>query len=222
MLTKTEKNFSLLYFSIVITELICGSIDSLNTLHYITKPAIVFSLLLFFYVNSKLLPKQIRMLTLLALTFSLVGDILLMFVEKAPLYFMFGLVSFLLAHVTYTIVFLKHRSPSKKPFGFILILLVYAFGLFYLLKNGLGDLLIPVMIYMIAILAMATSAFLRKKEIEKLSYQFVFVGAILFMVSDSILALNKFYQPIPYSNISIMLTYALAQYLIVIGLIKQQ
>ena len=39
--------------------------------------------------------------------------------------------------------------------------------------------------------------------------------------ADSLLALNKFYQPIPFSNISIMLTYAFAQYLIVLGILKQ-
>ena len=80
--------------------------------------------------------------------------------------------------------------------------------------------LIPVMIYMIVILAMATSAFVRKGIVNKYSYNFVFIGAIFFMISDSILALNKFYEAIPLANILIMTTYALAQYLIVIGILK--
>ena len=61
-----------------------------------------------------------------------------------------------------------------------------------------------------------------KGMVNQTSYNLVFIGAIFFMLSDSILAANKFYQPIPLSNISIMVTYALAQYLIVLGILKLQ
>ena len=51
MLTKTEKTFTAIFLLIVIAELICGSIESLSQLHYITKPAIVISLLIFFFTE---------------------------------------------------------------------------------------------------------------------------------------------------------------------------
>ena len=73
---------------------------------------------------------------------------------------------------------------------------------------------------MLVILSMSTAAYLRKGTISKLSYTLVFLGALFFMLSDSILALNKFYEPLAYSNISIMLTYAIAQYLIIFGILK--
>jgi uncharacterized membrane protein YhhN len=94
--------------------------------------------------------------------------------------------------------------------------------MFYFLKDGLHDMLIPVMVYMFVILLMATTAFLRKGIVNNLSYTLVFVGAIFFMISDSLLALNKFHEPLPFSNISIMLTYSIAQYLIVLGILKQK
>ena len=222
MLTKTEKTFSTFFFLILIAELLCGSIESLSQLHYITKPSIVISLIFFFWKEGQRLSKSIRNLTLLALIFSLLGDVLLMFVDQSPDYFMFGLVAFLLAHVMYVLVFLKHRNPSKSILGFLAILIVYAFGLFYLLKDGLGEMLIPVLMYMTVILTMSATAFLRKGMVSKRSYNLVFLGAILFMISDSILALNKFYTAMPLSNISIMLTYALAQYFIVFGIKKEQ
>jgi uncharacterized membrane protein YhhN len=134
---------------------------------------------------------------------------------------MLGLVAFLLAHVMYIITFLKQKNTLQQPFTFIAILLVYASGLFYLLKGGLGAMLIPVVIYMLAILTMATTAYLRKGTVTHLSYTMVFIGAVLFMVSDSLLALNMFYKPFPFANIGIMLTYALAQFFIVIGILKQ-
>ena len=93
-------------------------------------------------------------------------------------------------------------------------------SLFYFLKDGLGVMLLPVVIYMLVILSMSTSAYLRKDKANILSYGLVFLGAIFFMISDSILALNKFYETIQLANILIMTTYALAQYLIVLGILK--
>jgi len=220
MLTNTEKQFSILFFIIVFIELLTGSTESLQTVHFIAKPAIIISLIFLFLKTSKTLSKSLKNLTLLALTFSLLGDVLLMFVDKSQHFFTLGLVAFLIAHIMYVLVFLKHRNKEKSPFGFIGVLLIYAACLFNFLKTGLGEMLIPVIIYMIVILAMATTAFLRKNKANILSYGLVFLGALFFMISDSILAINKFHQPIPWSNISIMITYALAQYLIVIGILK--
>ncbi|RKE92230.1 lysoplasmalogenase [Ichthyenterobacterium magnum] len=220
MSIKHIKPFSIIFFLIVLAELIFDSSTNLSQLHYITKPAIVVSLLIFFWKQSQHLNNRLRLTTALALIFSVIGDILLMFVEHSPNYFMLGLVSFLIAHLMYAFVFLKHRNKNKNPIGFVGLLLIYAAGLFYLLKDGLGDMLIPVIVYMIIILSMATTAFLRKSEVNTSSYNFVFLGAVLFMMSDSLLALNKFYQSLAYSNITIMLTYALAQYFIVIGILK--
>ncbi|MCB0398709.1 MAG: lysoplasmalogenase [Winogradskyella sp.] len=219
-LANTEKQFSILFFVIVLFELITGSTDTLQIAHYIAKPAIVISLMFLFIKTSGGISKSIKRITILALGFSVLGDILLMFVDQSPHFFTVGLVAFLLAHVMYILVFLKHRNKQKSIIGFVILLLVYASGLFYLLKDGLGDMLIPVIVYMIVILSMATTAFVRKGIVNSLSYNLVFVGAIFFMISDSVLALNKFYQPIPLSNISIILTYALAQFLIILGILK--
>jgi uncharacterized membrane protein YhhN len=220
MLTNTEKQFSILFFVIVLFEIITGSTESLQIAHYIAKPAIVISLMFLFIKTSEGISKSIKRITLLALGFSVLGDILLMFVDQSPHFFTVGLVAFLLAHIMYIVVFLRHRNKQKSIVGFVILLLVYASGLFYLLKDGLGEMLVPVIVYMIVILSMATTAFMRKGIVNSNSYNLVFIGAIFFMISDSILALNKFYQPIPFSNISIMLTYALAQYLIVLGILK--
>ncbi|WP_204346541.1 lysoplasmalogenase [Psychroserpens algicola] len=220
MLNASEKTFSVLFFILVIAELICGSLAALEHLHYFSKPAIVLSLLIFFWIQSKTIKPVLRYLVALALICSLAGDILLMFVNHSPHYFMLGLVAFLIAHIMYIFAFLKHRNKAVNPLTFIIILLLYALGLFYLLKDGLKDMLLPVIVYMIAILSMSTTALLRKGAVPKWSYLLVFFGALLFMISDSILALNKFYAPLAYSDISIMLTYALAQYGIVLGILK--
>ncbi|MBN4084720.1 lysoplasmalogenase [Flavobacteriaceae bacterium AH-315-B10] len=221
MLTKTEKSFSLLFFLIVFAELICGSVESLSQVHYFTKPLILISLIVFFCKQSNHLNKNTRNIALLALIFSLTGDVLLMFVSKSPKFFISGLVAFLLAHIMYILVFLRSRNKTANTLPIIVILLIYASGIFYFLKDGLEDMLIPVLLYLAVILVMASTAFLRRRS-NRNSYILIFAGAIFFMISDSLLALNKFYQPLAYSNISIMLTYALAQYFIVLGILKQK
>jgi uncharacterized membrane protein YhhN len=220
MFTSTQKTFSILFFLIVALELICGSVESLSTYHYITKPSILIALLLFFWTQSSIINKSIRILTLIALVFSLLGDVLLMFVDLSPNYFMMGLIAFLIAHVFYILVFLKHRDKSKQPLWFGLLLIVYGIGMFYGLKDGLGEMLIPVLIYMLVILTMAITAFWRNNSVGKWSYVLVFFGALFFMMSDSLLAINKFHTTLPLSNVSIMLTYALAQFFIVSGILK--
>ena len=220
MLSKTEQKFTGLFAVIVLIELICGHFSDLETLHYFTKPLIVLSLLIFFYTRRQFINKTIQSHMISALGLSLIGDIALLFDALSPNYFIIGLASFLLAHVMYVPIFLKQRDKSKSPLVFIMIMLLYAICLFYLLKDGLGDLLIPVITYMIVILSMSTSAYIRQKQNNKTSYNWVLIGALLFMLSDSILALDKFYQPFPLSSICIMLTYALAQYCIVIGILK--
>jgi len=220
MLTTVEKQFSILFFIIVLLEILTGLVPDLSFAHYIAKPAIVTSLIILFYNNAKNLPSKIKRPILFALVFSVTGDILLMFVDFSEHCFMFGLVAFLLAHVMYIYCFLNNKAKTKGTYWFIFLLMTYATGLFILLKDGLGDLLLPVIFYILVILTMAVSAYIRKKDISETSYLLVLIGALCFMISDSILAINKFYKAIPYSGIYIMTTYALAQYLIVLGILK--
>jgi len=221
MLTKTEKTFSIIFLFIVIVGFICNSIDGLSSLHYITKPAILTSLIIFFWKNSNHLLSKTRNLMLLALIFSLLGDVLLMFVFNSANFFISGLIAFLIAHVFYIITFLKSRNKEKSPIPFSVLLLIYGALIFYFLSCGLGEMFIPVVVYMCIILLMAITAFLRKGSVPNVSYKFVFFGAILFMISDSLLALNKFYLPFSFADTSIIFTYALAQIFIVFGVIKQ-
>ena len=222
MLTKTEKKFSVIFLIIVLAEIICANTNSLTMLHYFTKPAILIALIVFYLSQCKNLEAKTKWLTFLALLFSLLGDILLMFDNKSENFFISGLIAFLTAHVMYILVFLKKKKLTKHTAIFVILLLIYALVMFYFLKNGLGDLLIPVIVYMAVILSMILTAFLRKESVPKISYYLVFVGALFFVISDSILALNKFYKPLPFEGISIMFTYALAQLFIVLGIKKQQ
>ena len=74
---------------------------------------------------------------------------------------------------------------------------------------------------MLALLGMSSMALNRYGNGHPISFSYVFVGSLLFVASDTMIALNKFMIAIPYEGIFIMLTYISAQYLIMKGLLKQ-
>lgn len=159
------------------------------------------------------------------LILSWIGDVILLFTDLGEIYFILGLLSFLTAHIIYCVLFNKQHKVRKKQnrslfiFGSILIAL-YLIGMVSFLMPFLGNLEIPVTIYASIISIMLLFAFNGFLVWEKPGNLLVFLGAFFFVVSDSILAINKFYAPIPKSAFFIMLTYLLAQYLIVIGILK--
>jgi uncharacterized membrane protein YhhN len=158
-----------------------------------------------------------------ALLLSLSGDVFLLFENNNSLYFTLGLASFLLAHILFAICFTK-RWNSNKDRSFIVVviaLLSYGILLFCILQDNLGALKIPVILYILGILAMVITAYKRKGNVPSTSFNYVFIGALFFVLSDSALAIDKFLFDIPLSNIIVMGTYATAQYLITKGVLKQ-
>ena len=211
-----------LFIFLVTMDLIAGGMDY-PFLRHCTKPLILLSLFIYFAINGKGLQKSVYVLMLCALFFSWLGDVFLMYESKDSLYFIVGLVAFLTAHVFYCIVFIK-RWNKKTPhlFWFIPIVLgSYGFVLFLQLKPALGQLQLPVTLYVLVILLMAITAYRRKGMVSEMSFRYVFMGALFFIVSDSVLAINKFLFDVPFSHLLIMGTYATAQFLITYGLLSQ-
>lgn len=215
--------FFLLFFGIVGLDLWVGGTESLREWRIYTKPLILLSLITYFTIKSaREVPGLLRVGVLLALVFSLFGDIFLIFSQQDEKYFLLGLVSFLLAHVTYIVIFLTQRdqlSLRAWRWALIILLLFHLFGFLSLLWPHIGKMHIPVSLYAAVICTMAIAATIRKKELGR-GYVLVLVGAILFVISDSALAYNKFYQSFDASHYVVMITYAAAQYMIVKGILR--
>jgi uncharacterized membrane protein YhhN len=187
----------------------------------VSKPLIVISLLAYYYSASS---REDRSPTfILALIACLAGDIFLM----SPDYFIPGLVSFLIGHVLYIVAYRQHQSEDdvdslrglqRVRLSFPIILA--GTGLVVILYPVLGDLRIPVMVYAAVISAMVLVALFRYGCTNSKSFWLVFLGAICFMISDSVLAINKFLTPVANAGIYIMSTYMAAQFLIVQGILK--
>lgn len=166
------------------------------------------------------------LLGILALTFSYAGDIILMIPGNNPLFFICGLCSFLVAHLFYTKLFtslspLSNNIIRKNLIWIIGIILFLTAFLAYLVPKIDSALKIPVIAYALVICTMLFSAVNIKERIEKGPHHMILVGAILFVLSDSILALNKFdssFQGMTFMHALVMITYISAQGFIIHGL----
>ncbi len=159
-----------------------------------------------------------------ALVFSWAGDVALGITRHQESMFILGLVCFLLTHVLYVIVFFRTAGknlPPKKFLYSVIPVLLYGVVLLYILYDDLGELKIPVIIYTTVILAMVAAAINRIEKVNRTSFYLVLVGAVLFLSSDSMLAINKFSNPFPFASPLIMFTYIAGQYLIVMGYLRQ-
>lgn len=226
---------TIFYFLILALELVgeyVATITDNYTMVYIVKPLLMPILAVMLLKRSTKPLNLFVKMVLAALFFSWLGDLLLMLTWSGPDLFVFGLAAFLVAHVFYIIAFrpqsqgLQFGYLIRKPLaGFIL--LIYVAGLIYMLFNSghpdFGAMSIPVVIYALVILTMTWSALDRRGRVSDASFNWIFWGAVIFMLSDSMIAVNKFTTLFAdlslFVRVAIMFTYGLAQFMIVRGTI---
>jgi alkenylglycerophosphocholine/alkenylglycerophosphoethanolamine hydrolase len=154
-------------------------------------------------------------LFIIGLGFSAIGDFLLAY--DPVNWFVLGLGSFLVAHIFY-IFSLKPILPKAgiiKRLPIVALYCLYGVSMFSFIYAGLGELFIPVFVYMTVLLVMGVTTLLSHK-----SNKWLIIGGISFIVSDSLIGLDKFYQEIPFASLLIMVTYYLAQFSLVKGLFE--
>jgi uncharacterized membrane protein YhhN len=166
-----------------------------------------------------------KKLLLSALVFSWIGDIILLFSDKHEAYLISGLIAFLISHMVYIITFskqLKIRNRKNKAVFWIgvTVIIVYLLTMLAILSPSLGDFKIPVFVYALVISTMLLFAFKGFLIWQEPANWYILLGAIIFVSSDSILAFDKFYlgASIIQAPFLIMVTYLVAQYLIVKGI----
>lgn len=211
-------------FTLVSLADIVGILFDMPLLQQVAKPLLIPALLV--WVLTLSFPLPYKWLLVSGLLFSWLGDIALMLEKQHPLLFIVGLVCFLITHAFYISYFLKQRSPApsllKKYPLLVLIVLAYGVGLVLFLLPKLGDLTIPVIVYATLICTMLLCSLHIFYKVNRTSAILYISGAVFFVLSDSLLAINKFYQPFTGAGVGIMLTYCLAQFCIVRAFILQR
>ncbi|WP_237057468.1 lysoplasmalogenase [Microbulbifer sediminum] len=169
-------------------------------------------ILLLLWLSTRWLQGTTRILTSAALGFSALGDILLAL--DFPQQFVLGLGAFLVAQLTYAILFLRHADFRSGRFILRgLPVLGAALLLAQLLLPAAGTLAGPVTAYLLAILAMALGAAAHRDKAA-----LVYCGALVFMASDALIGINRFVAPVPMAGILIMVTYYAAQLALLLGI----
>jgi uncharacterized membrane protein YhhN len=215
----------LVIIPLFVVELI-SRLYNFHTLDYITKPLLLIWISLYFYLNTANIKRDKFIFK--AFLFSWIGDLFLMVSHTNELYFYAGIGGFFLAQLNYIKVFTGNiRSDNKglvfnKP-GWLIPFVLYLAAMLYLILGGMKGVMIPIiMIYALSLISMSLFALNRKGLVSQKSFSLVFVGSVLFVISDSMIAINKFCSEFPLSSFLVMLTYFSAQYLIMMGLIEER
>lgn len=210
----------------IVAALIIAFVDwlavayKLKRLEYIAKPGAMIFLLIWMWQASAF---QGALLWFgIALAFSLAGDVFLMLPQER---FILGLISFLLAHLAYIIGLNQTALTPNLPAFIIIVLVALTMLRIYrriaagLVAGGNSSLRIPVLIYSLVISLMLLSALLTLTGTawQALPAILVSSGALLFFFSDSLLAWNKFVQPLRSAPLAVIITYHLGQILLALG-----
>jgi len=203
-------------YAVSAAAVLLGLIFDQQAVYITAKPLLMITLGLYFFSATVGYPRW-RVHVLAALVFSWAGDVFLISSD----WFIAGLVSFLIAHIFYIVAYQKTGAATGQLKAVDIVkFVIYGAALIWFIYPGLGDLLVPVLIYALVLLGMGVWAHKRRGATSTASFKLVALGAILFAISDGLIAVNKFAYPIPAERILIMSIYISAQYLIVQGLIQ--
>ena len=180
---------------------------------YVFKPGTMAIVIALALLGGDATSEAYRRLVLAGLLFSLAGDVFLMLPEDR---FVPGLTSFLVGHFFYVAAFAGDGGaagpwPALLPFAGAGVL-VYAW-----LWPGLGRLGVPVAVYVLAIAAMAGFATARWLDAGSVGAFLASAGAVLFVISDSALAANRFRHPFALAPVVVLGTYFGGQCLIALS-----
>lgn len=181
---------------------------------FITK-ALLTPILLMIYLAENQEPE---LPVVIALIFCFMGDLFL----EYPDFFLPGLLTFLIGHIFYGISFLSDiGAVSRLPWWLFLFAIIYvAYGIIFRTRLSVVDSKkkAAVTIYCGTILLVSFLSLLRAGSVTAYSFLMVFVGTLMFITSDSILAYNRFKKRSRYGGVWVMVTYGAAQLMIILGM----
>ncbi len=217
-----KKTIWIILFSLVLLiDLVAVYLNN-ESLRFITKPLLMPLLAIYLLLQTNSATSSLKAWIFLALFFSWVGDILLLFDERGPNFFLFGLSAFLVSQVCYIVFFhnIRMREYIRGNALLLLLVIVYYSILISVLSPYLGNMKLPVRIYGVVLSFMVMLAMHTMLGKNKKAALWMMLGAILFVTSDSLLAFNKFFSSFDYAGLIIMLTYGLAQLFITEGAVR--
>lgn len=192
-------------------------VDGWRWLHWFCKPLATALIFVMVWQVRWPVARIYRRRVLLGIAFSLIGDVFLML---SPRWFVAGLLGFLIAHAWFIAAFVSDKPLLAKPLSWLLCLVYGAFAVWLLWPALVPPLHIAVPLYIAVLATMAGQAVGRarwlraRRDPQMEAAGFAAIGALVFMLSDSLLAWNRFMAPLPYSAVAVLGTYYVALWLI--------
>jgi uncharacterized membrane protein YhhN len=207
---KRKEIYTYIFYLIALSTLV-GTAFKITELVYVVKPLLTLTLIFLYTLTLS----RINKLYIYAMLCCFVGDVFLLF-KGQQLYFILGLVSFFLAHVFFIKIVFKRliKVSYKKILTTYIPFLVLFIFLFLFISRSVGKMWIPVLIYGMVISLFVSVALVANEERRSIKSLYMLTGAIVFIISDSLLAVDKFYYSLPVFEVIVMFTYIVALYLI--------
>jgi uncharacterized membrane protein YhhN len=219
--TKWGLTISLIVISIHLVSRFLG--EEFILVEMISKGLFLPSLMMYLYVQDNVSDKPGKNLVMLGLFGLFLGDVFLL----SKSLFIPGMVAFMTTHIVNIIFFSKiyglKQSKSLLLKTATLILVGFCVFIYFQLKTAIGPLIYPILVYMLLICAAALMAvhMSNNKGTNIIANNFWIPGMLFFIASDTVLAFNMFdwsiNDPIENIGLVIMITYGLAQFLLVKG-----
>ena len=190
-----------------------GVVDGWRMLHWACKPLATALIFLLAWRAQPTVSVRYRSWILVGIVCSLLGDVFLMLPQDL---FVPGLLAFLLGHLCFIMAFLRDSRFSTRPLLLLASLGYGAINLYLLWDSIAASLRLPVIVYVVVLACMGGQALVRARvfalrgDAQAASARRAAIGAIFFMLSDSLLAWNRFHAAIPLSSLWVLSTYYLA------------
>ena len=151
----------------------------------------------------------------MGLFFSFFGDLFLLSHDR---YFLYGLCAFLLAHISYLIAFTRGiRFPALLSVWLLYLAAVATFLLWVIFPKLPVGFRLPIVVYMFFVVSMASQSMGRFLILKNIPAALAAFGAIFFVLSDSLLAFDRFHSRLPAAAFLVLVPYYLAQWLIALS-----
>ncbi|NDB53892.1 MAG: lysoplasmalogenase [Chitinophagaceae bacterium] len=218
---KMNKKIWIALYGVVLLAHLTGIGLESEVLARLTKPHLMVILGFLMWEQTRGIKNRLITVFIAAQFFSWCGDLLLMN-TVTPVFFLYGLGAFLVAQLLYSFFFFRVMQKEKIKFSWLLFfpVLIYYSVLISWLAPQLGALKTPVVIYGAIISTMLLLALHMLYMPAVRSGRLFMLGALLFVASDSALAINKFSNPFPSAGLIIMITYGLAQFFLTTGALQ--
>lgn len=206
------------WIAIAASLAIIGAYLPLQWLHYIAKPLTTL-LVVAMACSARPEVRGYRNAIVVGLLLSTFGDVFLMLPGD---YFVHGLASFLLAHLAYLFAF-THRGRLFALAWPMVAYVVMAGAVLSLLWPSLPQALrLPVIVYVVVLAAMAAQAAVMWRLRRDRPSMLAAAGGLVFVVSDSMLAIDRFAAPFAAATLAVLATYWIAQSLIALSVVSRE